>query len=70
MKITHFVRFDLFDQHYWNAVVAFGPPAFMHRQWDQRAKREIDRTDLVIFAKGNADQDVVPFNGDDEFYCE
>jgi hypothetical protein len=67
---THFVRFsNLHDQTYWSAVRTFGPPGFLHRYWDQRAFREIADGDLVVFAKGEADQPVVPFNGDDEFYA-
>jgi hypothetical protein len=67
---THFVRFpDIHGSTYRSAVRAFGPPAFLHRYWDQRAFREIADGDLVVFAKGDADQPVVPFNGDDEFYA-
>jgi hypothetical protein len=57
------------DQRYMNAVQIFGPPSFLHRVWDQRAKREIADGDVVVFAKGDADQSVMPFNGDDEFYA-
>ena len=69
MKATHFVRFD--DNHgqqFWNAVRAFGPPHFLHRNWDQRARREIADGDTVVFAKGDENQPVSPFNGDDEYY--
>lgn len=65
----HFVRFD--DCHgstFVAAVKAFGPPAFMHRKWDQRAQRDIAPGDTVVFAKGDADQPISRWNGDDEFY--
>lgn len=67
-RITHFVRFDRFDQRYWNAIAIFGSPAFLHRKWDNRAKREIADEDVVVFAKGESDQLVAAFNGDDEYY--
>ena len=68
--MIHFVRFDRFDQHYWNAVAVFGSPHFLHRAWDQRAFREIDGDeDTVVFAKGESDQCVSPFNGGDEYYA-
>lgn len=46
----------------------FGFPAFLHRNWDNRAMREIDDEDVVVFAKGESDQLVAAFNGDDEYY--
>lgn len=67
---THFVRFD--DNHgsqFWNAVRIFGPPDFMHRKWDQRARREIAEGDMIVFAKGDENQMVSKFNGDDEYYA-
>lgn len=67
-SIVHFVRFERFDQRYWNAVAVFGPPAFLHRVWDNRARREIEDHDLVVFVRGGSDQPVSPFNGDDEYY--
>jgi hypothetical protein len=67
---THFVRFEsLHDQRFQNAVQAFGPPDFLHRRWDQRARREIADGDVVVFAKGDADQPVAPFNANDEAYA-
>lgn len=66
---TYFVRFaSLADQRYANAVRLFGRPDFLHRVWDQRAQREIGEGDVVVFATGDADQPVTPFNGDDEHY--
>ena len=67
--MLHFVRFDRFDQRFSNAVAVFGQPDFLHRNWDTRARREIAEGDIVVFAKGDADQPVSRFNGDDEYYC-
>lgn len=67
--MIHFVGFfSMADQRYANAVRLFGQPDFLHRVWDQRAQREIGDGDIVVFATGDADQPVTPFNGDDEFY--
>lgn len=69
MRCTHFVRFDsLHDQRFQNACCAFGRPDFLHRHWDNRARREIADGDLVVFAKGDCNQPVVPFNANDEAY--
>lgn len=67
----HFVRFDgPNDQRLQGAVRVFGCPDFYHRLWDQRAKREIAAGDTIVFAKGDIDQAVTSFNGDDEaFQC-
>ena len=66
----HFVRFaDNHGQQYQNAVRVFGPPDFMHRLWDQRARREIAEGDTVVFAKSDEAQSVSPYNGDDEYYA-
>ena len=67
-RAVHFVRFGRFDQHYWNAVRAFGSPDFRHRYWDRRARREIADGDLIVFAKGGDDQPLSEFNGDDDWY--
>lgn len=65
----HFVRFEsTWDAHFWNAVRVFGHPDFLHRKWDQRARREIADCDTVIFAKGDERQPVSPFNYDDSAY--
>ncbi len=52
---THFVGFR--GEEYHSAVRAFGTPDFIHRGWDKRAQREIADVDLVVFAKGRADQE-------------
>lgn len=68
--VTHFVGFpDNHGRQFHSAVRAFGPPAFLHRFWDQRAKREIAEGDTVVFATGDETQPVRRWNGDDQFYC-
>jgi hypothetical protein len=70
MRCTHFVRFtSLFDQRFQNAVRVFGAPDFLSRHWDRRALREIADGDVIVFAKGGADQPFVTFSGDDEAYA-
>ena len=67
--LVHFVRFDnLHDGHFWNAVRVFGQPDYLHRFWDRRALREIDAGDIVLFAKGDADQPFSAFPANDEAY--
>jgi len=69
VSLTHFVRFErTHDQRFQNAVRVFGPPDYLHRHWDRRALREIAAGDVIVFAKGEADQPFVTFNGDDEAY--
>jgi hypothetical protein len=53
-RCVHFVGF--YGEEYWSAVKAFGPPHFIHRGWDLRARREIADGDLVVFARGPHDQ--------------
>lgn len=50
----HFVWFR--GEEYWSAVKIWGEPDFIHMGWDTRAKREILDTDIVVFAKGDHDQ--------------
>lgn len=70
VRALHFVRFpDAHGSTYWAAVRTFGRPDFLHRHWDQRAFREIADGDIVVFAKGDADQPTVPFNGNAEAYA-
>jgi hypothetical protein len=67
--VVHFVRFE--DNHgraFVAAVKTFGPPTFLHQKWDQRAQRDIAPGDTVVFAKGDADQPISFWNGDDQFY--
>jgi hypothetical protein len=53
-RCIHFVGFR--GEEYMSALRVFGPPDFIHRGWDIRAQREIASGDLVVFAKGEADQ--------------
>lgn len=50
----HFVAFR--DDRYWSAVRIWGRPHFIHRGFDLRARRDIDPSDTVVFAEGDADQ--------------
>lgn len=52
---VHFVGFR--GDEYVSAVRVFGPPDFIHRGWDMRARREIADGDLIVFAQGPADQE-------------
>lgn len=54
-KAVHFVGFR--GDEYTSAVRAFGPPDFIHRGWDLRARREIADGDTIVFATGNASQE-------------
>lgn len=49
---VHFVGFAPGSQRFWNAVSVFGPPDFVHRVWDARAKHggEWHPSDTMIFA--------------------
>lgn len=53
-RLTHFVGFR--DDRYFATMRAFGPPDFIHRGWDLRARREIADGDLIVFADGSHDQ--------------
>lgn len=69
MTVVHFVGFpDNHGRQYQNAVRTFGPPAFLHRFWDQRAQRDIAPGDRLIFATGTEADPVRRWNGDDQFY--
>lgn len=69
LTVVHFVGFpDNHGRQFQNAVRMFGPPAFMHRFWDQRAQRDIAPDDTVVFASGDDRQPVRRWNGDDQFY--
>lgn len=51
---VHFVGFR--DDRFLSAVKVWGRPAFIHRGWDRRARREIADNDTIVFATGEADQ--------------
>lgn len=53
-RAVHFVGFR--GDEYTSAVRAFGPPDFIHRGWDLRARREIADGDTIVFATGSANQ--------------
>lgn len=59
----HFVGFR--GEEYISAVRVWGKPGFIHRRWDQRAKREIHPSDTIIFAKGDEYDEPSEFNGQD-----
>src|SRR5271166_92342 len=46
---VHFVGFTGEEWH--SAVAAFGPPDFIHRVWDERARQEVAPADTVVFAQ-------------------
>jgi len=62
-RAVHFVGFR--GEEYWSAVRAFGPPDYIHRGWDKRARRELADGDLVVFATGDFDQPVSERNFND-----
>jgi len=53
-RVVHYVGFR--DDRYWAAYRIWGGPRFLHRGWDLRALRDVGPDDLVIFAKGEHDQ--------------
>lgn len=53
------------DERYYNAVKVFGPPDFLHRGWDRRARREIMDGDTIVFAKGDERQELSLYSFDD-----
>lgn len=63
MRAVHYVGFR--DDRYWNARRIWGGPAFVHRVWDKRARREIADDDVVVFANGNWWQEPKEHNGRD-----
>jgi hypothetical protein len=54
----HFVWFR--GEEYWAAVKIWGRPSFIHMGWDLRAQRDIADGDVVIFARGDYNQDPKP----------
>ncbi|MEO1490136.1 MAG: hypothetical protein AAFR88_11990 [Pseudomonadota bacterium] len=65
MTAVHFVGFR--DDRYWNAVRVWGRPSFIHYVWDRRAQRDVAPGDVVVFAKGHANQPIARYNGPDLF---
>ena len=60
---VHYVGFR--DDRYWNARRIWDGPAFIHRWWATRARREIADCDVVIFAEGDWRQEPRAFNAPD-----
>ena len=54
----HFVGFR--GDEYLRACRVFGTPDFIHQGWDLRARREIADGDIIVFAKGEYDQEPSP----------
>ena len=52
--MIHFIGFR--GEEWWSAIKVWGRPDFVHPGWDLRAQREIAPDDVVIFARGPADQ--------------
>ena len=63
MPAVHFVGFR--GEEYWSAVKVWGRPGFVHRWWDQLARREIADDDVVVFAQGDWRQEPKRFNAPD-----
>jgi len=61
--IIHFVGFR--GDEYTSACRIWGKPHYVHYVWDRRAQRDIADCDTVVFAKGDCDQPVGPYNGPD-----
>ncbi len=51
----HFVGFR--GDEYTGARRVWGRPDYIHLGWDLRAQREIADGDVVVFARGEADQE-------------
>ena len=68
-KAVHFVGFKdprvEKDERYYRAVAVFGPPDFLHRGWDRRARREIMEGDVIVFANGDEHQEPSMWSFDD-----
>jgi hypothetical protein len=62
-RCFHFVGFR--GDEFWSAVRIWGRPDFIHRRWDQRARREIAPGDTIIFATGTEGDAPARWNGDD-----
>lgn len=59
----HFIGFR--GEEFWSAVKIWGRPDFIHRRWDQRARREIASGDVLIFATGTEADPPARWNGND-----
>jgi len=59
----HFVGFR--DERYWSAVKVWGRPDFIHITYDRYATHDMAPGDIVIFAKGDWQQEPRSFGGPD-----
>ncbi len=59
----HFVGFR--DDRYWNAVKVWGKPDFYHITWDRYAVQDVAPGDIVVFAKGDWQQEPRSYSGPD-----
>lgn len=65
---VHFVGFHEGSDTWHAAVRVFGPPAFVHRRWDVRAKFGGDfdlEQDVYVFAKGTEADEPSPYSFND-----
>lgn len=60
---VHFVGFR--DERYWNAVRIWGRPDFIHITYDRYAVQDMAPWDIVVFAKGDWQQEPRYFSGPD-----
>ena len=61
LPALHFVGFR--DERYWNAVRIWGKPDFIHITYDRYAVQDMAPWDVVVFAKGDWQQEPRPFSG-------
>lgn len=63
---VHFIEFSESKQ-YWLACQVFGPPDFIHRRWDVRAKYggEVADGDVLVFAIGSELDTPLKYSFDD-----
>lgn len=66
ISAVHFVGFTDSKQ-YWLACQVWGPPDFIHRQWDARAAWGGERgaDDVFVFARGTIDDPPREWSFDD-----
>lgn len=65
---VHFIGFKDSTQFH-RAITVFGTPDFIHRKWDVRARQEVVKGDVAVFATGNVtDTAVHPSFDDSSFF--
>lgn len=65
---VHFFAFVEHSDSWHRAIAVFGPPAFVHRRWDVRAKLGGDfdpEVDVFVFAKGTDADEPSPYSFND-----